>query len=117
MNKYLEKIALFGFSKEEKQNKAATRLYMDTNNHFADHINPRYAAINAGTDIDATKDQQGYLDYLKKTVKKEAALYDSYKPIYEKHKAKLKELGVDLPSDYKTFMDDFIDSQYQPYSY
>jgi hypothetical protein len=98
MNKYLEKIAIFGFSKEEKQRKAGLNYYLEGHNSVLTHVNNEIQKVNEKwKGIKINKDNvDNYVEDFKSNIHhNHPGIKAAFHPIYEKHYKKLKEL--DLP--------------------
>jgi polyhydroxyalkanoate synthesis regulator phasin len=113
MNKYLEKIALFGFSKEEKIRNLKKDHQVNVYNHYADHFNRVISNLNDEFEYDGDNGKE-YVDHLVKNMKGNKKMYDSYKSIHAKTANKLKEHGV-MMADHNTDMDDMVESMGQSY--
>jgi hypothetical protein len=106
MNKYLEKIALFGFSNSEKRSKIYAKHYIATNNLYAKHASAELDSINKRhSTLETTKHRKAYVNDLETTMKSHKALHSEYEPIHTKFKAGIEKVGG---SDKNWHMDDFI---------
>lgn len=116
MNKYLEKIAFLGFSKKEKMESEVRRHFIARNNHFADTVNQHMSKWNDGFKGDAKKDWDGYVSHLEKSYKSHKPLYDDFKGEYDKHAAKMKELGyTPAHASHHEEMEHYVNSMVQGY--
>lgn len=93
INKYLEKIAFLGFSKEEKRNKLARKAYIEFHNTIADHGNSILKNLQkTHGHLPGPEYNNKYLNTLAKDKNLKAAL----KASHEKYEPKLKEYGGTL---------------------
>jgi hypothetical protein len=115
MNKYLEKIALFGFSDKEKIDSLSKRFHMDTWNHYSDSINKNIKGINDGYKGEVG---QKYYDHVVKAMRSDKDMYESYKPIHAKYVAGMKKHHKKYDTtkmDHKVSMDSFVDQMAKNY--
>ena len=99
MNKYIEKIAIFGFSREEKINKAHTKYYIDTTNSFADHMNPEYEKLNKqyGHLVSSGDPKQfkQYISNVKQFALSHKKLRQDFNNIHSEYMKKLKDFSAE----------------------
>lgn len=114
MNKYLEKIAIFGFSKAEKIQKASSDFGIATYNTYADSFNKRIKGIN-----DSYRNKEGkhdfsdnphYVAHVVKSMHGDKELFEKYRKLHKDHSAKLNALGAGgVATNPDKDMHDFID--------
>lgn len=118
MNKYLTKVALFGFSTKEKLEKLHTQHFINTHNLYAEHFNKHISDINKDWDdkhpdlknkVIPTDKMEEYRNHVADSMEskdKMDSLKSKYSEIESKYADNLQKLGANPPQ--KDYLDIYV---------
>lgn len=115
MNKYLEKVAFFGFSKEEKRSKFGMQLYVALFNHVGAHGNDILREMHADPKNESLTGKEFNRKYFA-ALEKYKPLRDEFKPIYNDFVDRAKKLGADIEPDHNKALDRYLEDEKRNFS-